>query len=63
MEVAKMSEKESKKKARRYTAAQKKEVVESAKSGMSLQELVDKYPMGKRAIMRYLKNADIKLKK
>ena len=32
MEVAKMSEKESKKKARRYTAAQKKEVVESAKS-------------------------------
>ncbi len=47
----------------RYSEQQKREVAEAAKSGMSLQELVDKFPMGRRAILRYLRKFDVKLQK
>lgn len=64
MEVKPMvSQNESKKKAPpRYTASQRKAVVDAAKTGMSLSELIEKFPMGKRAIQRYLRKADINLK-
>ena len=59
-----VSQKEVKKQAPpRYTTSQKKEVVDAAKNGVSLSELVEKFPMGKRAILRYLRKADIKPKK
>ena len=47
----------------RYSETQKREVAEAAKTGLNLQQLIDKFPMGKRAILRYLKKFDIKLQK
>jgi hypothetical protein len=59
-----VSKKEANKKAPlRYTELQKKAVIEDAKAGMSLSDLVSKHPMGKRAIQRYCRKADIQLKK
>jgi len=58
------TQKEAKKQAPpRYSAQQRKAVVDDAKSGTPLKELIERHPMGKRAILRYLKKADVSLKK
>ena len=55
-------DKEKKKAPPRYSEKMKREIVEAAKSGMSLGEILEKFPPRKRAVLRYLRKSDVKLK-
>ena len=46
----------------RYSDKMKREIVEAANSGMSLGEILEKFPPRKRAVLRYLRQYDVKLK-
>lgn len=46
----------------RYDEKVKKQVVDAAKSGMSLKEILEKFEPRKRAVLRYCKKYDVKLK-
>ncbi|MEM0465125.1 MAG: hypothetical protein QXW97_00285 [Candidatus Pacearchaeota archaeon] len=45
----------------RYDDKVKKEIVDAAKSGMSLKQILEKFKPRKRAVLRYLKKYDVKL--
>ena len=51
----------SKKAPPRYDEKVKKQIVDAAKSGMSLKEILEKFQPRKRAILRYCKKFDVKL--
>ena len=51
----------SKKAPPRYDEKVKKQIVDAAKSGMSLKEILEKFEPRKRAIFRYCKKYDVKL--
>lgn len=57
-----VSQDKDKKKPPRYNEKMKREIAESAKSGMSLGEILEKFPPRKRAVLRYLRQYDVKLK-
>ncbi len=46
----------------RYSEKMKREIVEAVKDGMSLNEVLEKFPPRKRAVLRYLRKSDVKLK-
>ena len=50
----------SKKAPPRYDEKVKKQVVDAAKSGMSLKEILEKFEPRKRAVLRYCKKYDVK---
>ena len=51
----------SKKAPPRYDEKVKKQIVDAAKSGMSLKEILEKFEPRKRAVLRYCKKFDVKL--
>jgi len=51
----------SKKAPPRYDEKVKKQIVDAAKSGMSLKEILEKFQPRKRAVLRYCKKFDVKL--
>lgn len=56
-----VSQNKSRKAPPRYDEKVKKQVVDAAKSGMSLKEILEKFQPRKRAVLRYLKKFDVKL--
>jgi len=56
-----VSQNKSRKAPPRYDEKVKKEIVDAAKSGMSLKQMLEKFKPRKRAILRYCKKYDIKL--
>ncbi|HJX50237.1 MAG TPA: hypothetical protein VJ438_02130 [Candidatus Nanoarchaeia archaeon] len=56
-----VSQNKSRKAPPRYDEKVKKQIVDAAKSGMSLREILEKFEPRKRAVLRYLKKYDIKL--
>lgn len=56
-----VSQNKSRKAPPRYDEKIKKQVVDAAKSGMSLKEILEKFQPRKRAVLRYLKKFDVKL--
>jgi len=62
MEVEPMVQVKSKNKAPpRYDEKLKRQIAEAAKSGMSLKEILEKFPPRKRCVFRILKKFDVKL--
>ncbi len=55
-------DKDKKKAPPRYSEKTKREIVEAAKGGMSLGEILEKFQPRKRAVLRYLRKSDVKLK-